>query len=523
MLCLILLLTFSSLSPSVSLHDVLGFFPDVYTGWVKAKPGDLKCASSFLPLPKNQLLIEHTTVQVQSSHHELVPVIGQMCMGLRYVTHCSEGFFGTKTITKRIEKVTPTSRNCLDAIEIRRDGHSIPPYFPAESCVWMSEDEAKKDFFVLIDHTVKFDPYKVGFSDSLLLDDICTSMVCKTEHENTLWISPIDPLQHCSIFLNEHVLLYTNQSNPNEHWVRVKEIFFYKLNGSCQMSYCGKAGLRLGNGMFFGGFPPQLTSEYPHCPTDTEIKIASQTTELEILEEEMQEDRDRMNCLSALTQMLLTNKTTYLLLSFMDPRRPGVHPVYRLHNNSLEMAMARWVPFIKFNLNYLDDTIGVTLANETLKFKSWVPSGTPGAWSGYNGVHKLVNRKEIIYPRKNILEMEYENSLMIQHELKPIEHPHIIHLKREGLNNSLEVLVSHNKVNVGQWLASVWDSAWGKVTAIVTTVILIVVGYFVLKLVISCCGKCKEKKNNKSGGAESRIQIEMLPLRQTRAYDPFSP
>ncbi|UXL90870.1 MAG: matrix protein [Alxa tick rhabdovirus] len=512
-----------TLVPSThSLRRELGFFPQVYTKWVRAQLTELKCPSSSLPSPKEELLVSHSTIILQSNHHEMLPVTGVVCIGLRYVTHCSEGFFGTKTITKRIEKVVPTIHLCTNSIDEHNQGKYVPPYFLAESCTWMSENEVSKEFFLIEPHAVTFDPYTVGFVDPLLLDDVCTETFCRTEHENTFWFSPIDPIEHCSQYEPEGVLIYTNRTDDKQHWIRFRELFFYSLRGSCEMTYCGKRGLRLSNGMFFGGFTELFYNHYGKCSSNLEIKITTQKTELEMLEEEIQEDRDRLDCLNALNQMRISNQTSYLLLSYMDPHVETKAPVYRLRNGILEKAMAQWVGFVKFHLDYPSGWIGSTRTGKNLLYKWWVESGKPGLLSGYNGVHKIVSKKKIVYPRKDLLEMEYENSLLTQHELVPIEHPHVTHLKKEGINDSLVTLVSHNKVNVGEWIVSAWNTAWGKVTAIITTIVFIVISYFILKLVISCCGKCKTRSGKKSQQS-NQSAVEMIPLRTRKTFDPFSP
>ncbi|ALO28654.1 glycoprotein [Lone star tick rhabdovirus] len=492
-----------TISPILSSRHSVIMFPHVVTPWIRAKTSDLSCPPSSPLETPNALPITEIDVFIQKDHKELELIPGLLCYGLKYVTHCSEGFFGQKTISKRIDKIAPTLTDCRKSYEIYEKGEQIDPYFPASKCTWMAEDEDSKNFYLLTPHSVKYDPYTTGATDPLFLRDHCKETTCETVHANTIWMTT-KSINRCSPF-QRHVGTLYHDPRKNVTHIQYKGTHTYSLNGSCLMNYCDKFGVRLSNGLFLGGPLATKIPNGPKCPQGTTVKFVPIEDEIETLEEEIQEDRDRETCLVQLMTVRMSNFSTFFSLSYMDPKFESRGKVFRIHQNHLEMAHADWIPVTNVT-NHKQNLIGISNRGKELYFTDWVPSGRHNLSSGWNGVHKT-SKGKIIIPRLSLLKQEYEETLLVEHNLREITPVHIHHFDKEGLNDTVVTLTSHELVDVGAWIGSVWSTLWGKITTIVTVIIALIILYFIVRCCVPILSRCCKKKESK------HPEFEMVPLR----------
>ncbi|AJR28337.1 glycoprotein [Muir Springs virus] len=474
--------------------------PSESKNWKPADLNELSCPPLISKPDTAEMEYMSTDVMELQKHHELAPVQGYLCSGLRYKVICSEGFFGQKTITKKIENLEPDQNKCVQDLEKFINDDYLLPYFPSEDCNWMKETPVHQDFIVYQKHQVKYDPYHNGFYDALFKKDFCQEKICETEHDQTIWITNQELKQECTFNypVKKHVFYKRDYS---------KMIIDYEINqwtsveDGCLIRYCGQEGIRLSNGMFFVGKFYKLISNLPICPEGTKISYKPIKAQLDEIENEIILNQERLLCLDSIRQMTASKKLSFYSLSFLEPKSMSRHKVYRIHNNTLEYTETEWEPIVAFNFNGKNQ-IGVNKEGKEVYWNEWVPSGKDGLLSGFNGVYKKVNSSKISISRLETIKEDYEREMMIDHELVTVEHPKIVHLKRENITGSRVEIVNTEHSDVSGWFSSVLKSFWGKLMmTVVSIIIIIIIGLLIINCGPIICKTCissyKKKKSRR--------------------------
>ncbi|AJR28433.1 glycoprotein [Harlingen virus] len=482
--------------------------PSSVKNWKPADLNELTCPPLISKPDTSEMTYFSTDVMELQKHHELAPVEGYLCSGLRYKVICSEGFFGQKTITKKIENIEPDSKQCIDDLSKFKNDDYLLPYFPSEDCNWMKETPTHKDFIVFQKHLVKYDPYNNGFYDPLLKKDYCDTQVCETEHDQTIWITE-------KSIENECIFNYPVKKHIFHTADFGKMIIDYELNqwtsveDGCLINYCGREGIRLSNGMFFVGKFYKTLNYLQTCSAGTKVSYKPLTSKLEEIENEIILDQERLLCLDSIRQMTATRKLSFYSLSFLEPKSSSRHKVFRIHNNTLEYTETEWHPIMSFNFDE-PNKIGIDKNGKSVYWNEWVPSGIPGLLSGFNGVYKKENETKVTIARLETIKEDYDREMMIDHELVEVEHPKIVHLKRENITGSRVEIVNKEHSDVGGWLSSVLSSFWGKIMMTIISIIsIIIIGLVLINCCPIICKSCiKRYKTRKESRNRHRLDRE---------------
>ncbi|AJR16767.1 glycoprotein [Zahedan rhabdovirus] len=495
-----LLLLFLSSASGLNVTAPFFLYPELVSPWRNITLDHAKCPISSPVATDQELSSETFPSGHQELHHELAPVKGYLCSGLRYTTECYEGFLGGKDIKKTIDKVQVTGDICLRELEKVKTGSVIPPYFPAPECAWMKTQTNDAVFYIIEEHSVSYDPYKIGFVDPIFLKDICVNKVCPTEHDNMLWVTEADVGHQCSEFLDAEITFHSNQ-NYSITIIEHQHKMFEDFTKACRMTYCGEKGVRLPSGLFYTHIPPPYWHNINECSVKRNVTFYPLSAELLEIEREMTVDRERMMCIESLQTARRTKVMTFLTLSYLVPKFEGRFPVYRLEKGQLKGAVANWHA-LKTVKPGTSRQIGTFPNGTNAYWWDWVDSGYPGIDSGFNGVHRTEGK--VVIPRLEVLKKEYALSLDILHEMRTIEHPIIKHLARENLTGHLTTLEGRDSIDVGEWLSNLWEKIWGK---------LLLLGCLCGFLLVVCCCCFGRIRRCLSTTSRQNNDIEMLPLR----------
>lgn len=457
----------------------LYLIPKIGSEWKPASIRDLVCPP--LVYAPDVLNWEIVPFQIGSlkHHHELDLVDGYLCSGLKYKVSCSENFFGTKTTKRTINHFKPSISECKDDYEKIKSGSYIEPYFPSPECNWMQDNDVVLNFRSIVVHKVSFDPYKEGLVNPIFLKDYCNATYCETVHENTLWLSNVDLNSECEKPSYHNGFIYISPDKK-------KQILEYDVNqysvltDGCLITYCGNRGVRLSNGLFKTNVITGSVSNLRECKAEEKISFVSLSSKIDLLEEQIELNKERTECFDHLKMMESNRKPSFYSMSFLEPRTMGKHLAFRINNGTIEKALREWLPIQRFNFTETNQ-IGSDQSNKPVYWDDWVFSGIEDLYSGFNGVYKIKSTNKIVIPRIEIIQRDYEESMLWEHELTVIEHPIIKHLKKEGLDGDEVELIDKNTVDVGRWISSVWKTFWGKVSTIITSIIILVI------LILFCC------------------------------------
>lgn len=477
--------------------------------WKKVHHNDLVCPP-LTPHP-NAPNMNKTSVDISwpSTTNGHIWQEGNLCYGLSYSTICDTNFWGTQTRTQHISHHAVTELECSARIKDLESGDYTNPFFPEADCSWLRTNTKTSRFVSVQSHKVKFDPYSSLFIDGIFPNTKCTTRVCETVHENTIWVGKQEPSISCPAFTVTSGTLLMTEGTKGETWIQTGPNDYFDLKRSCQMTYCKVKGVRLSNGHFVGG-----VFGYPgvHKPCDANASITSDTYDsLEILEKRTIENFQlRFKCLELVQSYVNGGSVSYLGLSKFQPFVTGNHHVYRIRNKTLEYSIVPYYP-LKSLRPLGDRQIGVLMNGTVWKLPTGVDSGDGTTYSIFNGVHTDVNGS-LIVPETEMARMRYSETLMYLHTQVTIQHPAATQLAREGLTLADESLTTLVKDDPLTTIAKTWETWYGKMLVIGGLILVLIMLVFTLWCCWPCVLRCRAKKlDNNASPFPNQATVTYVP------------
>ncbi|ADU05405.1 glycoprotein [Scophthalmus maximus rhabdovirus] len=491
-------MTLIALAFSLAYSEVL-YMPDSRNiRWVKARPSVLKCPRKFTYEPSDTTNETDIEVQIPLLRNAHQP--GHFCHKTKWVTTCSEGFFGSRTITHAVRHQRVSSAECAVAVKELTSGLAPVPAFPPENCGWLATNTEEQSFVVATPHEVKVDPYNLQFLDKQFLGGVCKGKFCETITDSLMWYSENGALASCPS-KKTTLRVYPESTGRWGKFSTVWSDSFVRTNfvDACKIHVCYKDGVRFKHGSAFmygdniDSAVKKLIDSHPNCEADQGIIFQDVHTEESMAILNMADSLAVLECIDAVDIAKATGSITQMTLNHMMPDHARIGPGYRLNNGYLEMATVNYIPITVHPRSYSEEVLGTDEEVNNYAWSDWVPSGVKGVESGINGLVKVDGK--IHLPWMTIKYQLAEATFDQVMEAQIVHHPAIEYVSNtqnltdEQLDQhynggDLIETVTHMFGTLGQTIG-----AWIGIFALFVVVVLILVA------AICCCAKCSCKRS----------------------------
>ncbi|AOX47528.1 glycoprotein [Gata virus] len=370
----------------------------------------------------------------QTSHK----VDGFLCSKTIWETKCDEGFFGSQTISYIIRKSQVRDGECLEAFQSFTDGGDIPtPHFPPNYCSWMATNSKSSTYITLTRHDTYWDPYQNAFKDLVFIGHSCSQVICPTHYDNVKWITGPPSRKSCTTWFEVEGEI-TLDSGRNLDWSYVEAEFIPRtpLSNLCYgVSYCGRTGYVLNNGLFFSisaGLNDTLNfaRDIPikSCSPSTEISLHPLSSSMASVELQTLEILFNTKCNDVVSKIKSGNNITAYELGFLNPTHPGIGYSFISIEGRLYSSKTQFEPIKEYKLTFSNaPSIKYLSKDKTYKIVkvdncTWISLNNGSMtcrW--YNGVY--ITQDQIIFPYSS--REESQDELDIYAEIRPNFDRHI--------------------------------------------------------------------------------------------------
>lgn len=279
-----------------------------------------------------------------------IKIEGQLCTTIKLTTRCYVNFLGHEEVDF-IESTYPASQSlCFEAIKKKNIGSYIIPNYPPKECYWLQEKEITTYVEHLSSHFVTYDPYQNVLRDSLFPDFRCNSNPCNTIYNDRLWISTSNDYLSCQnkslvtatlIETISSTLIQTGWWSPD---------FFIKSNDlGCISNFCGQFGIKFSTGEWIK-LPDDVVAHYsntkppiiPYCDNPFHVSIPDETVDRHYREKLLMSEMESSTCEAFISRLLSEKHIIELELQYLNPRYPGVHPIFKIKEGIVWTSLAEY-------------------------------------------------------------------------------------------------------------------------------------------------------------------------------------
>lgn len=332
---------------SVILMGVLGILIPNCPKDTKWKPTSLvpaMCDLNELDRPEMGTPVHVTYLSITTPHPQ---INGVLCTKLVLVTRCTYYWYFHAVIEKLVEKEPITTQECLEHYTLQHydDESDNIAYFLPEECTWslgVNIQDKRKVIITITPHQVTLDLRDNKLVDALFKNNVCQHEVCDTIHDNTKWIKT-EASNICARNKTMEGYIYTAKSNKNYlHGTLLPSL---PLNHLCWETLCNTPALRTPKGVAVWVDKPSLIKGVPKCAEGLKLVrgVSAQAAEIEEIKL-LRQSMDWIMCqLSMRNQRNQSLPTVMGKLSFLHPKRAGIHPVYQTFKGVMHSATCNYV------------------------------------------------------------------------------------------------------------------------------------------------------------------------------------
>ncbi|AIL31437.1 G [Kumasi rhabdovirus] len=466
---------------------------EVISKWVEINPEDMRCPSDPVTDHVIGAIVGHTRFSRYSGFHKATQK-GFLCHKMRWITACTTTWYFSHDVQRRVEAQEPGTQECLDQVKKRGEGTEEEGSYPPSQCAWNSVNEEAEVVIHLTVHEVRVDPYTMELLDPVFPSGRCNTTACDTVHQSVLWIEdPSKTRPSCGDrVVDEGNIIRSGWTDnvPGAYYLISQHLPPTKIDGACRLSFCGESGLLFENGIWTHDIKLETVvanQTFQNCQADRRAGAVGPTYEIDKLRFDWEAAKEKIKCLDMIEIISATGALSFRRLHHFNPRTPGIHPVYRIVNKTLQMAKAHYVVTNNpMSHKGTRDCLGTYMDHDTRKcvaWHHWVDVGN-GTEQGPNGL--LVTGDKVSYPHWFIREKTWDPALHIINYLQNADHPIVSHLGRYIDNASRDSLRKDRSENVGDAasaavtklagsIGGVFKDVWHVITTCVTVGVIIII------------------------------------------------
>lgn len=318
---------------------------------------DFHCDITFPHFVGNdyqQVIIQTKSPRVKSYDHK-----GYLCSKEIWISTCYENLIGVQEQTFVISPETITASECLDNIQLYREGVLPIPVKPNYQCSWLATNNNPMRYVLVKEYSVSFDHYSMKFVDALFPGGKCTTTTCRTRHDNVIWISKEPSFPTCSDYRIKDMYVYIPKDVKTLATVMIEGDYIPSVSMStiCKgMHYCGEEYLLTPYGHAFQLTPPterhqiiRLLNDVPTCSQERDVSMTSPDTGL--ASQLVMEDSTRYErCLDTVTKVNANQKITRRDLGFLSPLSPGFGDAFIATPQGIMKTKVEYIPIESYRM-----------------------------------------------------------------------------------------------------------------------------------------------------------------------------
>ncbi|AJR28527.1 glycoprotein [Carajas virus] len=431
---------------------------------------------------------------------------GWMCHAARWITTCDFRWYGPKYITHSIHSFRPSNDQCKEAIRLTNEGNWINPGFPPQSCGYASVTDSESVVVTVTKHQVLVDEYSGSWIDSQFPGGSCTSPICDTVHNSTLWHADHTLDSICDQeFVAMDAVLFTESGKfeefgkPNSG-IRSNYFPYESLKDVCQMDFCKRKGFKLPSGVWFEiedaekSHKAQVELKIKRCPHGAVISAPNQNAADINLIMDVERILDYSLCQATWSKIQNKEALTPIDISYLGPKNPGPGPAFTIINGTLHYFNTRYIrvdiagPVTKEITGFVSGT-----STSRVLWDQWFPYGENSI--GPNGLLKTASGYK--YPLFMVGTGVLDADIHKLGEATVIEHPHA--KEAQKVVDDSEVIffgdtgVSKNPVEVVEGWFSGWRSSLMSIFGIILLIVCLVLIVRILIALKYCCVRHKKR------------------------------
>nr|AWB14586.1 glycoprotein [Murine feces-associated rhabdovirus] len=280
---------------------------------------------------------------------------GFMCAKHIYRTTCTETWYFSSTVDKRIIPSQIAEIECTEAISKFKTGQIDLSYFPEPKCIWNDNNDSDNKGVSVHEVELDFNPYATTVMSNILLDGSCgvkdDERFCKGVSDNVLiWIDGFNVSGLCNLkTVRGYIYKYREIYHPakfNHYVVYNPSLKPFHILNACTTMYCNKNFVVLKSGDAFApGSKMEMlidSSRLEKCPPEREVKIPSleEVADSIILNED--ELINAVMCQNFVDRLKDVKEIRQSDLIHFFPTSPGRNAVYYLNDTGLFKSSANY-------------------------------------------------------------------------------------------------------------------------------------------------------------------------------------
>ncbi|AAD56769.1 transmembrane envelope protein [Snakehead rhabdovirus] len=422
------------------------------------KPEKLRCPHIFddqnLGLTASKAKILHMDLKPEDTHFEAK---GRLLHKVTYQVLCSTGFFGGRTVTRKVLE-TPMGDNEAQAYKaVDREF----PYFPEPLCFWLRDNvAAERVFHFSTPKTVTVDLYSRKYISPDFVGGQCAKSPCPTHWPNVYWVGETQSPE-CPSIDTEGGHIFTKKDTHRITKAVVHGHHPWGLTKACQIQFCNEQWIRTDLGDLIRIEPNDGTSSLtlPKCQ-DNVVQMRGNLDDFSYLNHAIVNMAQRSECLEAHSSIVAQQKVSPYLLSKFRPPHPGLGKAHYLQNNTIMRGDCIYEGVAEISENR------TTYRNLKGEWKKWSLSR---GGEGYDGM--TVGTK-IVIPDLEKYQSIYDNGMFIPKLLGEVPHPSIVITYNQTDSIETGIFTDGKLLNMGvNW--TLWPSLSGISLFTVASLILI--------------------------------------------------
>lgn len=289
--------------------------------WSPLFPPSIPCNKR--PIPEQNRILSKKLTGTKLAHITNSTAHGYLCTKAVWTVSCSEGFFGSRTLTHKIHPTLPSLNECQDAVRLYKTNHHSGVGFPVERCGWMAVNTESSVNIQISEIFVHVDPYSQKFIDSRFISGACSEPPCKLTTLDTLWMNTSSVNKMC--MQRTTIDLFVRDLNSSDFYSN--DLVATTVTGACYLKVCGEKGIRLVTGEWMN-LPVKSKAEVnwikdiENCPSLVEIQDVSLKGIMSHMEGQLLLDDSHRMCIESKEKFLTGEPTTRFDIARISPTIP---------------------------------------------------------------------------------------------------------------------------------------------------------------------------------------------------------
>jgi hypothetical protein len=416
---------------------------------------------------------------------------GYYCTRVSMITECEKGFWGGESITQKTIKTLPSQEECIIQFKNHQSGEEKIKTYPAPDCTWMDITTRHNTYIQIIESQTHYDPYTNEILSPSFINYRCKDQSCPTTSGHTLWIHNQDDPPKCKSQHLDRVLMIAKHKGNEMFDFWSPDINLVIGEQMCMMDYCGISGILFHHNLWIGLDKASIPKKdrnlgeflYKLIECNKTEKLLFADDNYSVHSEAVSEIDHflRMECEKTKGKLIENISVTRTELQALSPRSPGMHPVYRINNNTLEVGLSDY-KFVNIELDKTgSDIIFNGINGKTVRWKYWTRFNT--YLDGPNGI--FIKNNKIHYflsdltRYKNALKLGFKSKMSVN---RPVDMKSI---KIDFLSEESWDSAKTGGKNIGDILSNGWTKfkQWviGIIVFLIVSLILLYVTCFIIK------------------------------------------